>query len=81
MWWIDGSRSDDGRVGAAAVCKHGNRWRSRRSYLGTGCLALFEAELCAIGLALDVTIGKRETLQKHGVKTVLVFSDSQAAVR
>jgi len=24
MWWTDGSRSDDGRVGAAAVCKHGN---------------------------------------------------------
>ena len=22
MWWTDGSRSDDGRVGAAAVCKH-----------------------------------------------------------
>jgi len=22
MWWTDGSRTDDGRVGAAAVCKH-----------------------------------------------------------
>jgi hypothetical protein len=21
-WWTDGSRSDDGQVGAAAVCKH-----------------------------------------------------------
>jgi hypothetical protein len=29
MWKTDGSRSDDGRVGAAAVCKQGNQWRSR----------------------------------------------------
>jgi len=36
MWWTDGSRSDDGRVGAAVVCKHGNDWRPRRSFLGTG---------------------------------------------
>jgi len=28
-----------------------------------------------------VTIEKRETLQRHGVKTVAVFSDSQAAIR
>jgi len=25
MWWTDGSQSDDGRVGAAAVCTHGDR--------------------------------------------------------
>jgi len=24
MWLTDGSRSDDGRVGAATVCKHGD---------------------------------------------------------
>jgi len=36
MWWTDGSRSDDGRVAVAAVCKHGNVWRSRHSSLGTG---------------------------------------------
>jgi hypothetical protein len=80
MWWTDGLRSDDGRVGAAAVCKHGNKWRSRRSLLGTGRMEVFDAELWAIGLALDVAIRKRETLQKHGVKTVAVFSDSQAAI-
>ena len=45
MWWTDGSRSDDGRVGAAAVCKHGNEWRCRRSFLGTGCMEVFDAEL------------------------------------
>jgi len=80
MWWTDGSRSDDGRVGAAAVCKHGNEWRSRRSFLGTGCMEVFDAKLWAIGIALDVAIENRETLQMHGVKTVAVLSDSQAAI-
>jgi hypothetical protein len=81
MWWTDGSRSDDGRVGAAAVCKHRNEWRSRRSFLGTGHMEVFEVQQCAIGLTHDVAIEKRETLQKHGVKTVAVFSDWQAAIR
>jgi len=63
------------------VCKHGNQWRSRNSYLGAGRMEVFDAELWAIGLALDVTIEKRETLQRHGVKTVAVFSDSQTAIR
>jgi ribonuclease HI len=44
-------------------------------------MVVFDAELWAIGLALDVTIKKRKTLQGHGVKTVAVFSDSQAAIR
>jgi len=35
MWWTDGSRSDNGRVGTAEVCKHRNQKRSRRSILGT----------------------------------------------
>jgi len=56
MRCTDGSRSDDGRVGATAVCKHGDEWRSRRSYLGTGRMEVFDAELWAIGLALEVTI-------------------------
>jgi hypothetical protein len=38
MWWPDGSRSDNGQVGSAAVCKHRDEWRSRRSDLGTGCM-------------------------------------------
>jgi len=81
MWWADGGCSDDCRVGAAAVCKHGNEWRPRRSFLGTGHMEVFDAELWAIGLARDVPIEMRETLQVHGVKTVAVFSDSQVAIR
>jgi len=81
MWWTDGSCSDDGRVGAAVVCKHGNEWRSRCRILGTRGMEVFDAELLAIMLALDVAIENRETLQVHGVKMVAVFSDSQAAIR
>ena len=81
MWWRDGSRSDDGRVGATVVCKHRNEWRSRRSFLGTRLMEVFDAALWAIGLALDVAIEKRETLQVHGVKVVAVFSHSQAVIQ
>jgi ribonuclease HI len=81
MWWTDGSRSDDGSVGATAVCKHRDEWRSCRSYLGTGRMEVFDAELWNIGLALEETIKKRETLLRQRVQTVEVFSYSQAAIR
>jgi len=81
MWWTDESRSDDGRVGAAAVCKHRNQWSSGPSFLGTGRMEIFDAKLWAIRLALDVAIKKRETLLIHGVKTVAVLRDSPAAIR
>jgi len=80
MWWTDGSRSDDGRVGAAAVSKHRDEWRSCHSYLGTGRMEVFDAEVSAIRPALDVAIEKRETLQNHGVEMVAVFSESQASI-
>jgi len=81
IWWTDRSRSDDGRVGAAAVCKHGNELRTHRSYPGTERIVVFEAELWAIGLTLSETIRKKEPLQRNGVKTVAIFSDTQAAIR
>jgi len=80
MWWTDGSCSDDGRVGAAAVCKHGNQWRSRCSSLGTECMEVFDTELWAIGLALGQTIEKRETVQRHGVSMMPIFSDWETTI-
>ena len=68
-------------MGAAEISKHTDEWRSRRSYLGTGRMEVFDAELWALGLALEETILKREILQSNGVKMVAVFSDSQAAIR
>jgi len=76
MWWTDGSRLDDGRVGAVAGCKHGNQWRSRGRYLGMGRMEVFDMMLLVIGLALDVAIKKRETLEQHGAEMVAVISDS-----
>ena len=81
MWSTAGSGSDDGRLGAAVVCKAGNQWRSRGSFLGTGRMEVFEAKLQVNELALDLTIEKRETLQRHAVKTVAVFIHAQAAIR
>ena len=74
-------RSDDGRVGAAAVCTHGHEWWSRHRFLGTGRMEVFEAQLWAIGLALAVAIENREIFQMQRVKTVAGFSNSQAAIR
>jgi len=42
---------------------------------------VFDVTLWAIGLAPDMAIEKREPLQKHGVKMVAVFRDSQAGIR
>ena len=61
--------------------KHGNQWRSRSGFPGTGHKDGYDAELWAIGLALDVTIDKRETLQWYEVKTVAIFSDSLIAIQ
>jgi ribonuclease HI len=44
-------------------------------------MEVFDAELWAIGLALGETIKKREPLQRQGVKTVAISSDSQATIR
>jgi len=63
------------------VCNHGNQWRIRRSYVGTGRMDVFNAELWAIGLAFGETVKSRERLQGNRVETVAVFSDSRAAIR
>jgi hypothetical protein len=81
MWWTDESQSDNGQVAAAAVCKHRNEWRSCCSCLCTGHMEVFNAEQWVIRSALLVAIEERETLQKQGVQTVAVFSDSRAEFR
>ena len=81
MWWTDGSRSDDGRVGAAAGCKHANERRSRCSFLGAGRMDVFDTELWAIGLRLYSTSENRKTLQGLELKTVAVYNESQPAIQ
>jgi hypothetical protein len=48
MYWTDVSRSDHGKVGATAVFKHGNEWTTLCSYLDSGRMEVFGAELWAI---------------------------------
>ena len=81
MWCMDRFRSNDGRVGAAAVCNHKGGWKAFHSHLGTRQVEICDAELWAIGLALWESVGKRDTLQTHRVTKVAVFSNSQAAIR
>jgi hypothetical protein len=80
-WWTDRSRTDNVRVGAAAVCLNGDGWTVFQSYLGTGRIEVFDAELWAIGVALRKSVAQAEALRTHGVTTVAVFSDSEAAIR
>jgi hypothetical protein len=39
-------------------------------------MEVYDAELCAIGLALRESVKKRDILQANGVSKVVVFSDS-----
>jgi len=82
MWWMDGFRTDDGTVGAPAVCSHrDNGWREFHSYLGTGRMQAFKAELWAIGNALRNSAKRAEVLLANGITTLAIFSVSQAAIR
>jgi len=74
--WITPSR---GRVGVAAVCNHANQLKFHHWYLRTSPMENFDTGLWVIGHSLDVTIDTRDTLQRHGQKTVAVISDSQTA--
>jgi len=44
-------------------------------------MEVLDAELRAIGFALDVAIEMCETLQQHGPKTVAVMNDRHAAIQ
>lgn len=79
--WTDGLESEDGRVGLTVVCKRRDGWRVFRSHLGTGCMDVYDAELCAIGLALWELVQTGEALQTHRVTKVAHTSISYAAIR
>jgi len=81
MWSMDESQTDDGRVRDAVVCLNRDGWTLFRSYLGTGQIEVFDSELWALGVALWKSVARAEALQAHGVTTVAVFSDLQAAIR
>jgi hypothetical protein len=80
MCWTDASHSDNGRQGAVAVYKHRTQWRSHCSYLRSGHMEVYDAELWGLGLTLDKPSEKRETLQKRRVKMVAILRHTQTAI-
>ena len=72
--WTDGSRLEDGRVGAAIAFRRGGSWRKRGAYLGRN-KEVFDAELFAISQALDEFNSRGESSRRY-----TIFSDSQAAI-
>ena len=64
-WWTDGSRTDDGRVDAAAVCLNRDSWTVFRSCLGMGQMQVFDAELWAIGIILQKSVAGADALRAH----------------
>ena len=52
MWWTDRSQSDDGRVGTARMCKHGDCCTAICSQLGTGRMEVYDGDLWPIRLTL-----------------------------
>ena len=72
--WTDGSRLENGAVGAALAFKEEDRWVRRGTYLGKN-KEVFDAEVFAILQALNLLSGRDEQGQRY-----TVFSDSQAAI-
>ena len=63
------------------MCLNRDGWTVFQGYLGTGRMEVFDGKLWEIGVALQKFVAKAEALRAHGVTTVAVFSDSQAAIR
>ena len=72
--WADGSRQEDGRVGAACVWRTQEGWTGRRFQLGTN-KEVFDAEVFAIYQALRAI----EQRQERG-RSYTVFVDSTSAI-
>lgn len=70
--WTDGSRLQNGRVGAAVVWWGKDTWTGRGSYLGSN-KEVFDSEVFAILRAVRFLQERKES-----GKTYTVFSDSQA---
>ena len=72
--WTDGSRLEDGSVGAAVAFREGGSWKEEGVYLGKN-KEVFGAEVFAIGRALRIINERGERGRRY-----TIFSDSQAAI-
>jgi ribonuclease HI len=74
--WTDGSRDQDGNVGAAIVWQEQNEWTGLK-YRNK---EVFDAELYAILRATVMARDQASELKSDGFKRIVIFSDSQAAL-
>ena len=72
--WTDGSRMENGQVGAAAVWWEAGKWRGSGTFLGSN-KEVFDAEVFAILQALRLIDSRGEFGKEY-----TIFSDSQAAI-
>lgn len=62
------------------MCKHWDHGKAFRSHLRTGLMEFNDPESWVIGLALQQSLRKRDSLQIHRVTKIFIFSVSQAAI-
>ena len=72
--WMDGSRLDNGKVGAACVWRTSGGWTGRRFHLGTN-KEVFDAEVFAICQALSIVDQRQERGRQY-----TIFVDPTAAI-
>jgi len=76
MWRTDGSRSDEGRVGAAAVCKLESIAQPSRHWLNGG----LPFRVVDHRTRTPESVKERDRLHTHGGTKIAVVSNSQAAI-
>ena len=64
--WTDGSRLENGAVGAAVAFKKGGGWNKEGTYLGKNG-EVFDAEVWAIGRALEVLNERNEEGKEYSL--------------
>jgi ribonuclease HI len=77
--WTDGSRDQNGNVGAAIVWQEHNEWTGLKYRLGRN-KEVFDAELYAILRATVMARDHVSELKSDGIDRLIIFTDSQASL-
>jgi ribonuclease HI len=77
--WTDGSRDQNGNVGAAIVWQERNEWTGLKYRLGRN-KEVFDAKLYAILRATVMARDHTSELKSDGIDRLIIFTDSQASL-
>jgi ribonuclease HI len=78
--FTDGSKSEEGWTGCAAVWKSDDTWQGRKMFMGRN-KEVFDAELYAIWLGLTAARDHQDEWAAVGPKSITIFTDAQAALK